>query len=81
VGTVVDGETMVIAGLISERERSVRSGVPFLKDLPGLGLLFGHTSREKYNIELVVLLTPTIMDGKAMSEAVAAARAGLDGRR
>lgn len=79
VGKVLDGQTMLIAGLISERERTVHSGVPLLKDLPGLGLLFGHTTREKYNIELVVLLTPTLLEGQAAAAMAEAARAELEG--
>ncbi len=65
VGKVRDGQTLVIAGLISERRQSVRSGLPLLKDLPILGYLFGKTSQRKVNIELVMLLTPVIMAGDA----------------
>ncbi len=79
VGKVGDGQTMLIAGLISERERNVRSGVPLLKDLPGLGLLFGQTTRQKYNIELVVLLTPTLLEGDAVNAIAEAAKAEVEG--
>jgi MSHA biogenesis protein MshL len=77
VGKVGDGQTMVIAGLISERERIVRSGVPFLKDLPGLGLLFGRTSHEKYNVEMIMLLTPTIMDPAVAAKLAESAEASV----
>ena len=70
VGKVADGETLIIAGLISERRRETRTGVPLLKDLPLLGYLFGKTTSETYNIELVMLLTPLIMEGAA-ADAVA----------
>ncbi len=63
VGKVRDGETLIIAGLMSDRKRNVRSGVPLLKDIPLLGYLFGATSVEKQKIELVMLLTPVIMEG------------------
>jgi MSHA biogenesis protein MshL len=79
VGKVADGQTMLIAGLISERERTIHSGVPLLKDLPGLGLLFGRTTSQKYNIELVVLLTPTLLEGQAAAAMAEAARAEIEG--
>jgi len=63
VGKIADGETLVIAGLMSERTNQTRSGIPILKDLPLLGYLFGKTSNKQVNIELVMLLTPVIMDG------------------
>ena len=68
VGKVRDGQTLVIAGLMSERTNTRRTGVPILKDLPLLGYLFGKTSSKKVNIELVMLLTPVIMDGKRVEE-------------
>ncbi len=80
VGKVRNGETLIIAGLISERERSVRSGVPLLKDLPLLGLLFSQTSRETYNVELVMLLTPVMMEGSEADAVADAAREAMEGR-
>ena len=80
VGKVRDGETLIIAGLLSEREQKVHAGVPYLKDIPLLGLLFGSTSVRKQNIELVVLLTPRIMEGAAADELAAQARAKIEGR-
>lgn len=74
VGKVRAGQTLVIAGLMSERLQSSRSGVPILKDLPLLGFLFGKTSAVKSNIELVMLLTPTILEDE---EADAQAQAKL----
>lgn len=68
VGKVQDGETLVIAGLMSERNKQNRTGIPVLKDLPLLGYFFGRTSDEKVNIELVMLLTPVIMEGDVVRE-------------
>jgi len=70
VGKVGDGETLVIAGLMSERTNKRRTGIPILKDLPLLGYLFGKTSHKKVNIELVMLLTPVIMEGERVAELV-----------
>lgn len=68
VGKVRDGETLVIAGLMSERTNKRRTGIPILKDLPLLGYLFGKTSEKQVNIELVMLLTPVIMEGERVEE-------------
>ena len=58
----------------------MRSGVPVLKDLPLLGYLFGSTSVRKQNIELVVLLTPRIMEGAAADAVARTTREELEGR-
>jgi MSHA biogenesis protein MshL len=81
VGKVRDGETLVIAGLMSERTNTRRTGVPILKDLPLLGYLFGKTSDKKVNIELVMLLTPVIMEGKRVEEVALADEQRVKDRR
>jgi MSHA biogenesis protein MshL len=80
VGKVKDGQTLVIAGLMSERINVRRTGVPFLKDLPLLGYLFGKTSSKKVNIELVMLLTPVIMDGERVEEVAKADKKRVEDR-
>ncbi len=78
VGRVADGETLVIAGLMSNRKMNVRTGVPILKDLPILGYLFGSTETKTYNIELIMLLTPVIMEGTSADRIADAARAEME---
>jgi MSHA type pilus biogenesis protein MshL len=68
VGRVRDGETLIIAGLVAEGSVNERSGVPILKDLPLLGYLFGSTSVRKTSTELVILLTPVVMEGVKIDE-------------
>ena len=80
VGKVRDGDTLVIAGLISDRRNVVRTGVPLLKDIPLLGALFSKTSNTKTNIELVMLLTPVIMNDAASNEIADAERARMEAR-
>lgn len=60
---VRDGETIVIGGLIQTRRTRERRGVPFLKDVPGLGYLFGKTTEVEHKGELVIFLTPTTVTG------------------
>jgi MSHA biogenesis protein MshL len=38
-----------------------RSGIPLLQDLPGVGGLFGNTTRTRTKRELVILLKPTVI--------------------
>ena len=58
---VDDGQTAVIGGLIRTNETSVHVGVPFLKDIPVLGLLFGSRSTSKQNRELIIFVTPKLV--------------------
>lgn len=56
---VQSGETIVLGGLIRDDKEIVSSGVPFLKDIPGLGLLFRNERVINRKTELVVLITPS----------------------
>ncbi len=57
---VDDGQTAVIGGLIRSNESSVRRGVPLLKDVPLLGILFRSDNTTTQNRELLILVTPRI---------------------
>jgi MSHA biogenesis protein MshL len=57
-----DGQTIILSGLIQERDILVEKGVPLLSDLPFIGPLFKYTQREKGRSELVILLTPRLAD-------------------
>jgi general secretion pathway protein D len=56
-----DGETNMLAGLIRDDERRVRDGIPGLSDLPGVGKLFGHSSDERTQTDIILMLTPRIV--------------------
>ena len=58
---VRDGQTAVIGGLVDHEEDHTRSGIPFLKDLPLVGGLFGSTTRSEVRSELFLFLTPHIV--------------------
>jgi type IV pilus assembly protein PilQ len=67
---VADGETVVIAGLTQTRVRVSKSGIPLLVDLPLIGRLFGYTTRQEQRRDLLILLTPHIIDqGEEPSDA------------
>jgi type IV pilus assembly protein PilQ len=59
---VGDGETVVIAGLTQTSVRVTKSGIPLLVDLPLIGRLFGYTTRQEQRRDLLILITPHIID-------------------
>lgn len=67
---VQDGQTLVIGGIITERKRETRSGVPFLMDVPFLGQLFSNTNRRGERTELVILITPRVVRDQSEAEQV-----------
>lgn len=59
---VADGETAVIGGLTVTNVQIVRTGIPYLKDLPLIGALFRRQSRQEEKRDLLLLITPHILD-------------------
>ena len=59
---IQSGETVVMGGLISENRTKDRSGVPVLSRIPLLGNLFGQKSQTSSRTELIVLITPTVIE-------------------
>ena len=57
-----NGQTFAIAGLLSDAVRAAASKVPGLGDIPVLGTLFSSTSYEREKTELVVLVTPQLVE-------------------
>ena len=63
--TVVElpaGGSLVIAGLIREEARNEIEGVPGAKDVPGLGALFRNRDSQTVQTELVIIVTPYLVD-------------------
>ena len=59
---VQNGETAVIGGLIRTNESIYNVGVPLLRDLPVIGRVFGSKSRVEEERELLIFVTPTIVE-------------------
>jgi len=59
---VNDGETAVIGGLTVTSITVVKTGIPFLVDLPIVGKLFGFSHQEEQRRDLLILVTPHIID-------------------
>ncbi len=57
-----NGQTFAIAGLLSEEIRASSSKIPGLGDLPILGAMFSSTNYQKSNTELVVMVTPQLVE-------------------
>ena len=58
---VKDGQTIALGGLIKDNTNQEKVGLPWLNDIPGLGLLFGSNNNEHDRTELLVLLTPRVV--------------------
>jgi general secretion pathway protein D len=56
-----DGETQVLAGLISDEDRKSTASVPGLGDLPLVGRLFGSSGDDKRKTEIILSITPHII--------------------
>jgi type IV pilus assembly protein PilQ len=59
---VSDGETAVIGGLTQTQVTKNKSGIPLLSDLPLLGRLFSQTDTREEKRDLLILITPHIID-------------------
>lgn len=60
-----DGQTLILSGIIQDQERVAVTKVPILGDIPLLGSLFRSTDKTNERAEVVVLLTPEIIDEQA----------------
>ena len=58
---VDEGASLLIAGYSSEEKSNAVTGVPLLKDLPGVGGLFRYTDKKQANMERFYLLTPRLV--------------------
>ncbi|MGB0563632.1 MAG: AMIN domain-containing protein [Spirulinaceae cyanobacterium] len=57
-----DGQTLVLSGIIQDQDTVATSKLPILGDLPLIGTLFRRTSRETQRREVIVLLTPNVIE-------------------
>lgn len=55
------GHTTLISGLISNSEEKVKTGVPFLQELPGLGWIFQGNNKASLDRQLLIFITPTVV--------------------
>jgi len=61
---VKNGETIVLGGLIREEASNGLTGMPILSDIPYIGSLFGTTTKNSNKTELVILITPRVVQNE-----------------
>ncbi|HZL85007.1 MAG TPA: AMIN domain-containing protein [Candidatus Krumholzibacteria bacterium] len=59
---VNDGETAIIGGLIRDVQSEVKTGIPLLMDLPGIGWLFRNSNKSNDKRELIIFVTPKMLE-------------------
>ena len=58
---VASGQTVLLAGLISETENKQRQGIPILDSIPGVGDAFSHQTNMRSRTELILFIRPTLV--------------------
>lgn len=69
--SVVDGQTVLLGGLISEQADGSKSGIPGLHRMKGIGGLFGRTGESNSRTEVIILIRPTVIRESQDAEHVA----------
>jgi len=62
--TVPNRHTIVLGGLITEEERIIKTGLPLLSDIPGLGYIFGSKEKNVVRRELIIMIQPFIIEDR-----------------
>ena len=62
-----DSQTLILSGIIQDTDRTSVSKLPILGDIPLLGALFRKTNKQNERREVIILLTPQIMDDSQSS--------------
>jgi general secretion pathway protein D len=69
---VQDGQTIGLAGLITDSASLSNQGIPWLKDVPLLGFLAGSQNNTRLRTELLILITPHVVhdqrDARALTD-------------
>lgn len=77
--SIRDGATVALGGLISRTENRGNSGIPLLKDLPFAGALFRTDTNDSDETELIILITPYVVENDLVAEQVTQALRGQIG--
>lgn len=59
---VYEGQSLLIGGYLRDIEEERKWGIPFLRDIPWIGFLFGGIGKTKTNVQRMFILTPRIID-------------------
>lgn len=77
--SISDGATVALGGLIKRTEGKGDAGVPLLKDIPGIGHFFKTQTRDLNETELIILITPYVVENDMVAEQVTRALRGQMG--
>jgi general secretion pathway protein D len=78
---VTSGQTVLLAGLISETENKQRQGLPILDSIPGVGDAFSHQTTARARTELILFIRPTVIkDGVDAHVIAEEMRSKMNGR-
>jgi general secretion pathway protein D len=69
--SVASGQTVLLGGLMSEQEGKTQTGIPVLRQIQGLGDLFGNTNGSKTRTEIIVFVKPRIIRDGLDAQSVA----------
>ena len=69
--SVASGQTVLLAGLISDTRNDTKAGIPILGTLPVIGGAFGNTDRSSARTELIIFIRPQIIRNGADAAEVA----------
>ena len=67
---VDDGETILLGGILFQKDSMIKRKVPLLGDIPVVGGLFSHEETLMSNNELLMFITPYVMDDESTDEAI-----------
>ena len=67
---VEDKQTVVMAGMMDSQVTNSNSGIPFLKDIPVLGYLFGGTTKINEKTELIMMITPHVIKNRSQADEI-----------
>ncbi|MBR0696460.1 type II secretion system secretin GspD [Bradyrhizobium lablabi] len=59
--SIANGQTVLLAGLISEQQNGTRNAIPLIDQIPGLGDAFGHQANTTQRTELIIFIRPQII--------------------
>lgn len=65
--TVLNGQTVLLGGLLRESGQDSKTGLPVVSDLPVVGNLFSQTAQSRERQELALMITPRVVDEAAIS--------------
>lgn len=65
---VREGKTIFIGGLLEDIVRQTKTKTPLLGDIPGLGFLFRRTEVSNRKSDLIIMITPTVLNENRIRE-------------